>query len=291
MSGLSRPSVQEPAPARTGLHLQAFTLTAEQTEELDAPFVGAAEPTGTFCSFGKKLCHAAGPRAMVIPEVVTVTRSTEAAAGPGPVMDQAFWDGRYRSRGTLWSGRPNPQLVNDVAGLPPGCALDIGCGEGADAFWLADRGWQVTAVDLSPVALERGAARARELGDAIARRIAWQQVDLVGWIPAAGRYDLVSAQFMHLPQPQRENLHRRLAAAVAPGGVLLVVGHHPWDLRTTVSRPNVPELFYTAADVAAVLDPRQWTILAEEARPRPAVDPDGREVTIHDAVLTARRTG
>jgi SAM-dependent methyltransferase len=240
----------------------------------------------------------------VVPEVVTVTQqNTAQAADPErapqdasagapahPDLDQAFWNERYRSRTTLWSGHANPQLVSDAARLTPGAALDVGCGEGGDAIWLAEHGWQVTAVDFSQVALDRGAARARELGAETARRITWQQADITAWTPAPGSYDLVSEQYVHLPREQREALHRRLGAAVAPGGVLLVVAHHPSDLQTTVPRPNIPERFYTPAEVASVLDPREWTVLAEEARPRTAIDPEGREVTIHDTVLAARRT-
>ena len=207
------------------------------------------------------------------------------------IMDQAFWDQRYQSSTTIWSGRPNPQLVTEAAGLVPGTALDAGCGEGADAIWLAERGWLVTAVDISAVALERAVARALEAGADIARRITWQHADLSTWVPAAASYDLVSAQFLHLPRGQREPLQRRLGEAVAPGGILLVVGHHPSDLQTTIPRPPFPELFFTAADVAASLAPRQWIVVAEEARARSAVDPDGRSVTIHDAVLKAQRTG
>jgi SAM-dependent methyltransferase len=207
------------------------------------------------------------------------------------VMDEAFWDERYRSNGALWSGNPNSHLVTEAADLAPGTALDVGCGEGADAIWLAERGWRVTAVDLSTVALERGAARALEVGADVARRITWLHADLADWVPAAASYDLVSAQFMHLPRDQRELLHRRLAEAVAPGGTLLVVGHHPSDLQTTIPRPPVPELFFTASDVAASLAPEEWVTLVDEARARTVLDADGRKTTIHDAVLRVQRTG
>ena len=207
-----------------------------------------------------------------------------------PLWDQEFWDERYRSKPALWSGRPNPQLVADGAGLAPGRALDVGCGEGADAVWLAERGWQVTAVDVSAVALERAAAHAAAVGAVVAARISWQRVDLFDWAPAEGAFDLVSAQFMHLPREQREPMERRIAAAVAPGGTLLIVGHHPSDLGTTIPRPTFPELFFTAEEIAAALDPAGWTISAE-SRPRTAKDPDGQEVTIHDTVLRALRKG
>ncbi|MEU7654242.1 class I SAM-dependent methyltransferase, partial [Micromonospora taraxaci] len=120
-------------------------------------------------------------------------------------------------------------------------------------------------------------------------RIEFTHADLRDKPPAEEAYDLVSAQFMHLPPEQRRELFDRLAAAVAPGGVLLIVGHHPSDLWTTARRMHMPDMMYTAQDVAAGLDPSHWDVLTAEARPRPATDPDGHDVTIHDAVLLARR--
>jgi 2-polyprenyl-3-methyl-5-hydroxy-6-metoxy-1,4-benzoquinol methylase len=210
--------------------------------------------------------------------------------GPTEVVtSEAFWDQRYQSSSNLWSGHVNTHLVTEVSDLSPGVALDVGCGEGADAIWLAEQGWQVTAVDVSSVALERGAVHALEVGADVAKHITWLRADLTEWIPAAASYDLVSVQFLHLPKDQREVLHSRLAESVAPGGILLIVGHHPSDLQTTVPRPDVPELFFTASDVAAALDAEQWVTRVDEARARQTLDPEGRTVTIHDAVLMAQR--
>lgn len=205
-----------------------------------------------------------------------------------PIRDEAFWDERYRSASKVWSGKPNPQLVARVASLAPGSALDVGAGEGADAAWLAGRGWKVTALDISSVALERGRAHAAELGAEIAGRITWLHADVTGWEPPARAFDLVSIHFLHLPSAERTPLYLRLAGAVAPGGVLLVVGHHPSDLQTTVKRPPDPDLLFTAEELAAEL-PDGWDVLAREASPRTATDPDGETVTVHDAVLFARR--
>ena len=206
-------------------------------------------------------------------------------------MDEAFWNGRYLSSSALWSGHPNPHVMTEAAALVPGEGLDVGCGEGADAIWLAARGWQVTAVDLSSVALERAATRASEAGADVARRIKWLHVDLTDWVPAASSYDLVSAQFLHLPKDQRELIHRRIGESVAPGGTLLVVGHHPSDLHTTAPRPRVPELLFTASEVAASLTPEDWIVVVDEARPRQTLDSDGQATTVHDAVLKAQRVG
>jgi SAM-dependent methyltransferase len=204
-------------------------------------------------------------------------------------FDQAFWEERYRSQAALWSGNPNRHLVAEAGGLTPGTALDVGAGEGADAIWLAGRGWQVTAVDISTVALERAAGHAAQAGPDIAGRIHWLHHDLTGWQPPHDHYDLVSAQYMHLPTAARHALFDCLASAVAPGGTLLIVGHHPSDMQTTMPRPQMPELFFTGDDIAARLDPGQWEIITNAAAERTATDPDGRHVTIHDTVLRARR--
>ena len=204
---------------------------------------------------------------------------------------EGFWDERYRSRETLWSGNVNPQLVAEADGLAPGRALDAGCGEGADAIWLAERGWHVDAVDVSPVALERGAAFARATGAEVAERINWRHEDLKSWVPEEIAYDLVSAQFfLHMPTELRQVVFRALAAAVAPGGSVLVVGHHPADLPAGHAASTHPELFFTAPDIAALLDPRHWDILVSETRERSATHADGHPATVHDTVLRARRS-
>jgi SAM-dependent methyltransferase len=210
---------------------------------------------------------------------------------PGGAVEftQEFWDDRYRSADRLWSGQPNPQFAAQAAGLTPGEALDAGCGEGADAIWLAARGWTVTAMDVSAVALERAAGHAAAQGDQIARRITWRHEDLRTWDPGAQRFDLVSAQFVHLPGPELESMHRRLAAAVRPGGTLLVVAHHPDDLHVNVGRPFRRDLFPSAQEVAAVLDPGDWEIAVAAAIGRPATDLDGQPVTVKDTVVRATR--
>ena len=205
--------------------------------------------------------------------------------------DREFWEERYRSQPRIWSGRPNPQLVDEVADLPPGTAVDIACGEGGDALWLAGRGWTVTGVDLAQTALDRLADAATQAGPEIARRVRTVRADLGDWDPGAARYDLVTSHFLHLPPEARAAGFRRMAAAVAPGGTLLVVAHHASDLATTIGRPDLPDLFFEPADVVAALDPAGWDVLVAEARPRTATDPDGNEITIRDTVVRARRHG
>ncbi|MEY2532357.1 MAG: hypothetical protein QOF29_267 [bacterium] len=211
-----------------------------------------------------------------------------AGAPPDP-HGQAHWDARYASRERIWSGEPNRQLVAEAASLPPARALDAGSGEGADALWLADRGWRVTGVDVSPVALARASARAAEHGDAVASRVAWEHADLRTWSPQLAAYDLVSAQFLHPAPDVRPQVVHRLAAAVEPGGVLLYVGHDPSDL-AVVPRGH-PELLAAVSEITQLLDRDVWDVEVAEARPRPGTHRDGRAVTLHDAVVRARRRG
>ncbi len=204
-------------------------------------------------------------------------------------MDRTYWDEKYRAQARLWSDEPNATLVAESATLSPGEALDFGCGEGADVLWLVARGWRVTGVDISNVALERAAAHAATCGEEIAARTTWAQADLATWAPAHAAFDLVTTHFMQFVAGERDALIRKLASAVAPGGTLLVVAHHPSDLKTAVRRPPMPELFYTADDVIASLEPGRWTIVASEARARTARDAAGADVTVRDALVNARR--
>ncbi|AEE47431.1 bifunctional NAD(P)/FAD-dependent oxidoreductase/class I SAM-dependent methyltransferase [Cellulomonas fimi] len=199
-----------------------------------------------------------------------------------------FWEERYSGATHVWSGRPNATLVAEVADLPRGRALDVAAGEGGDAVWLAEQGWHVTATDWAPAGLARGAAAAAERG--VGDRVTWRQADITsddGWDDEP--YDLVTSHYLHLPPALRTTAVRRLASLVRPGGTLLVVGHHADDLSTAVHRPDVPELFADAVELATLLDPAAWELVTVEARPRTATDPEGREVVLHDAILRARR--
>jgi SAM-dependent methyltransferase len=205
------------------------------------------------------------------------------------MFDEESWEERYRSAAAVWSGQPNPQLVAEVSDLSPGTALDVGSGEGADTIWLAARGWRVSAVDFSTTALERAAAHAAALGADIAARIEWRHADVRSWTPPPGSFDLVSAQYMHLPSAERRLLFVRLAAAVAPGGTLLLVGHDVSDLDTVAHRVHEPDMFFTGEEVAGSLAPGEWDVLVVDARPRPAKSHEGSGITVRDAVVRARR--
>jgi SAM-dependent methyltransferase len=187
----------------------------------------------------------------------------------------------------MWSGQPNPQLVAEAAALAPGEALDLGCGEGADAIWLAARGWAVTGLDVSAVALERAAAHARERGQDA--NIEWVQQDLATWVPDR-LFDLVTAQFLHSTQMPWQQALQLAAAAVRSGGTLLIVGHHPEGLPTWGAH-HTPEKFFTAEDVARELRIEEplWRVEVLASRHREAVGPEGEAASVTDAVLRATR--
>lgn len=198
-----------------------------------------------------------------------------------------MWDGMYRERPKIWSGNPNPQLIAEITGMEPGTALDLGCGEGADAIWLAKQGWKVTAMDVSAVALERAAGHAEEAG--VQESVHWQQQDLAEWTPEPV-FDLVSAQFLHSPLLPWRDSASKAATAVAPGGTLLMVGHHPHGLAPW-GRHHETDMFYTPAELAEELGLEQgpWSIEVLTSRERTIEDPDGNPATIMDTVLRATR--
>ncbi|MBO0677392.1 class I SAM-dependent methyltransferase [Mycolicibacterium sp. S2-37] len=197
---------------------------------------------------------------------------------------QQEWDERYAAAEELFSGKPNTVLVAEVGDLPPGRALDVGCGEGADAVWLASRGWAVTGLDVSRVALERAADRATEAGV----EVTFIHDDLVSAeLPAAG-FDLVTAQYPALRSSADRAAERAITAAVAPGGVLLVVHHTGFDGEEAKARGFDPADYVFPADVRTQLGDG-WDVRFEESRPR-ATPLGGQEQRhTHDAVLFARR--
>ncbi|MCX5143144.1 bifunctional 2-polyprenyl-6-hydroxyphenol methylase/3-demethylubiquinol 3-O-methyltransferase UbiG [Streptomyces sp. NBC_00338] len=200
--------------------------------------------------------------------------------------DAELWDERYRESHRIWSGNPNTMLVREVEGLKPGRALDLGCGEGADAVWLARWGWQVTATDISRVALARAAEHGAEAD--VADRIDWQFHDLGVSFPE-GEYDLVSAQFLHsMGDLPREEILRRAAAAVSPGGVLLIVGHAgfpAWEHdHADMELPTTDEVLASLR-----LPEGEWEVLLSAEHERVQNDPDGNPTTRTDNALKVRR--
>lgn len=202
------------------------------------------------------------------------------------MYSQETWDARYAESDRIWSGNPNPRLVEHVADLTPGRALDVGCGEGADVVWLAQQGWTATGVDVSEVALMRAAEHAEDAG--VEEKVLWEHLDLMAGDELPGDQDLVSVQFMHPPPALFAELHQRIGAAVRPGGHLLVVGHHPDDIATGARQPHGPDLLFTPERVVSALDPAEWEVLVAETPTREHQGADG-PVTVTDSVVLARK--
>ena len=199
----------------------------------------------------------------------------------GTGHDHGSWEERYRGAPALWSGRVNPPLVAEAGDLVPGRALDVGCGEGGDVLWLAARGWRVTGLDWSQVALERAAEHAATGG--LTDRVTWVRGDVESWEPPARAFDLVTAHFLHPSGSSRGRLVQRLAAAVAPGGTLLWVGH-PYDEERAAAWGG--DRFAGAKEVADDLDPAEWEVVVAARRSREGAA-DGHPHD--DEVLRARR--
>jgi SAM-dependent methyltransferase len=210
-----------------------------------------------------------------------------------PADVAAFWEDFYSGEKQRWSGNPNALLVPEVESLAPGTALDLGCGEGGDAIWLAGKGWRVTGADVSSAGLALAAehAAAAGVGDAIT----WERHDLDATFPA-GEFDLVTACYLQSPVPLgREQVLRRATAAVAPGGTLVVVSHAGWP--TWMTEPpaghRMDHRFSPAAETLERLELESgaWVVERAEDIGRPSTSPDGVDGTRPDSVVRVRALG
>jgi SAM-dependent methyltransferase len=198
------------------------------------------------------------------------------------------WEERYTASDRVWSGRPNDSLVALASDWEPGDALELGCGEGGDAIWLAGLGWQVDAVDVAPTAL----ARARRAAEAQGRseRITWIEHDLATWQPQ-GTYDQVTASFLHSPIDfPRSQVLRRAASALRVGGRLLIIGHAappPWMPPEHAQHHE----FLSAEEERdrLALDPQHWQVEECRLRSRTADGPEGPADMV-DSILLMRRS-
>ncbi len=197
-------------------------------------------------------------------------------------MDATEWDERYRSSDLVWGLRPNLWVERELADLTPGSALDLACGEGRNAVWLATRGWQVTAVDFSQVGLDKG--RQLELA-ASASGIEWVCADATTYRPAQP-VDLALLCYLQLPADARRRSVRAAAEALAPCGTLLVIGHDSTNIADGWGGPQEPSVLYTATDLTADLDGCGLVIDVAAAVHRPV---EGAERPAIDALLRAHR--
>lgn len=200
------------------------------------------------------------------------------------LFEPAGWDERYCGPEKVWSGNPNPQLVAEAAGLTPGTALDVGCGEGGDVIWLARHGWAVTGADFSANGLARAGRHAEQAG--VADRVDWWQVDARTFAAGGRLYDLVTSHYLHPPDGTMVQVTRRLAQAVAPGGHLLVVGHAPSDVFTQLTASQRRAMFLADELLSGL--PDDFEALVVEQRPR-TMTRHGVTVNVQDSTLLARR--
>ena len=199
-------------------------------------------------------------------------------------MDAEGWNRRYAASDLVWSAEPNQFLVQETAGLAPGRALDLGAGEGRNAVWLARQGWQVTAVDFSEVGLEKARRIAERAGVGI------ELVCADATQPSTGVYDLVVVLYLHLPGEARRRAYRNAAAAVGPGGTLVIVGHDLSNLVDGYGGPQDPSVLFTAADVVADLDGAGLTVSRAEKVHRDVATDEGPRRAVDVLVRAERAT-
>jgi SAM-dependent methyltransferase len=208
------------------------------------------------------------------------------AGSQGEQFWEKMWGEHHRTHEHDWIKRANPLLVEVVEPLPAGTALDLGCGEGGDAIWLAQHGWQVTAVDISATALSRASAHAATMS--IETHITFQQHDLTRSFPT-GVFDLVSAQYLHSPVDfPYEHVLQAASRAVAPGGLLLIVQHastSPWSWNQ-----NPDTRYPTPAEVLVSLhlDSKMWQTERLDAPQRQASGPNGQTAIVTDNIIAVR---
>jgi SAM-dependent methyltransferase len=211
----------------------------------------------------------------------------DASGSPGsdqtPAGTEVDFDALYAGDEPIWSGEPNGALVDEIAEAEPGRALDVGCGEGADAVWLAQRGWQVTALDIAAAALERAEQHARRAGV----QVRWLHRGLLEAPLERESFDLVSAQYPALRHSADDAAIHALLNLVAPGGTLLVVHHADIDVDEARAHGVDPSLYVSPEDVRSALD-ENWVVVVSERRPRTIRGGAGAHHT-HDLVLRAER--
>lgn len=195
-------------------------------------------------------------------------------------MRREDWDARYASVENLWAVKPNRFLVAEVAGLVPGRALDLACGEGQNGIWLATLGWEVTGVDYSEVAIAKARARAERDGVAVDFVCA----DLLEYEPSPSAFELVLLLYFHIPSAERREVLARAAAALVPGGTCLLIGHDLTNLTHGVGGPSDPDLLSAPEELASELPG-----LEIEKATRILRDVDGEERDAIDNLVRARR--
>jgi SAM-dependent methyltransferase len=201
-------------------------------------------------------------------------------------VDAAEWDARYASADLVWGAEPNQFVAAELAELIPGRALDVACGEGRNAIWLATRGWFAVGVDFSSVAVERARRLAEQAG--VADNTEFYVTDAVAGEMPGGLFDAVVVAYLHLPTADRTRVIRHAATRVAPGGLLLVVGHDTSNLIDGVGGPQDAAVLYTAEEIVADIGAELLIDKAQRVH-RHVVTPDGDRTAIDALVVATRR--
>lgn len=207
-------------------------------------------------------------------------------------MDARDWDERYAAAELVWSVTPNQFVAQELAGLPPGRAVDLAAGEGRNAIWLAGRGWEVTAVDFSQVALDKGRRLAAE--QPLEGSVTWVCADATTWRPDPrddAAYDLAVVAYLQLAADERRAAVRRAFGALRPGGTLLLVAHDSTNLAEGTGGPQDPAVLMTAEDVLFDLDGEDLEVLRAERVVREVPRPDGSTAAAYDALVRLVRRG
>jgi SAM-dependent methyltransferase len=199
-------------------------------------------------------------------------------------MDKSIWDRRYADGEFVWTVQPNQFLVQEAEGLPPGGALDLACGEGRNAVWLAERGWRVTGVDFSEVGLEK----ARRLATARGVEGEWIVADLLEYRPQPRAFDLVLVLYLQVLASERAPILRAAADAVADGGAFLLIAHDRSNLQDGYGGPQRAEVLYRAQDVVGDIDASGLRIDRAERVERRVQTPDGIRVALDTLVRASR---
>ena len=276
----------EPAPFEMAGAVLGSVIAVEPTGATAVPGVFAAgNATDIAMTLMASAAHGNRVGAWINAELADADATKAVEALRDDFFEQPAWEERY-SGDRVWSGRVNVQLEAEAAGLAPGRALDVGCGEGGDALWLAQHGWQVTASDFADAALARVAEPG--LRGVLGERLETRRIDVRAFEADGETWDLVTSHFVHLPDGGMVDVVRRLASAVATGGTLLVVGHAPSDVHTGL-RHGHHSFMHTADQLLPALDDA-WEVEVCESRPRTQAHPEtGEQIEIADAVLRARR--
>jgi SAM-dependent methyltransferase len=200
------------------------------------------------------------------------------------MMDRGDWDERYDEEGLLWTARPNRFLVEQIGGLAPGRALDVACGEGRNAVWLATQGWEARGIDFSAVGLAKAQTLAAEAGV----QVDWIEADVLDCELESEHYDLITILYLQLPGAERTAVHRKYVAGLAPDGLLLIIAHDLENLTHGYGGPKEASVLFTPADVVDDLSGLGLAIEVAERVARP-VATDGGERTAIDLLVRARR--